>query len=46
MAILIFPRNERRYPIPFVIMNVALFFNASAQADIAEVQKFSPVNAT
>ena len=39
-AMLIFPKNESKYPIPLVIMNVELFFRARAQADIADEQKF------
>jgi hypothetical protein len=35
-AMLIFPKNERRYPIPFVITKVALFFNAKAHAERAD----------
>jgi len=35
-AILILPKNESRYPIPFVITNVALFLSARAHAERAE----------
>lgn len=35
-AILILPKKDRRYPIPFVITNEALFFSARAHAESAE----------
>ena len=46
MHIAAFPKKNKNAPIPLVMKNEASFLSASTNADIAEVQKFSPVKAT
>lgn len=45
MHIVIRPKKRINAPTPFVIANVAMFFKARVNAEIAAVQKLSLVNA-